>query len=103
MAARRGLARRGGGRDETGPRQEGGIFGRDEDMFLRSKSKCPNEVDRGIFGDKVVSKVGDAANETLFEGTTKGGERRRAKGAMPVGNEASCRQRLKREKGRRAR
>ncbi len=46
MAARRRLARRDGGREATGPRQEGGIFGWDEDMPLRSKSKCPNEVDK---------------------------------------------------------
>ncbi len=57
----------------------------------------------GKFGDKVVSEVRDAANETLFEGTTEGGERRRAKGAMPVGHETRCRQRLHEEKRRRGR
>jgi hypothetical protein len=41
-----GLARRVGGREATGPRQEGGIFGRDEDIPLRRKSKCPNDVNR---------------------------------------------------------
>jgi hypothetical protein len=51
----------------------------------------------GVLGDKFGSEEGNAVDKTFRQGFDEGRERGRAEGTVPVGNKASCRQRLKRE------
>ena len=105
-SARRGLVRGSPSRGATGPRQEGETDFRVEAIPFRRVSKCPKEVERdrgGILGDEFGSEEGNAVDKAFRQGFDEGIERRRAEGTMPVGHKASCRQRMKREEGRRAR
>ncbi len=92
-------------RGATGPRQEGETDFRVEAIPFRRVSKCPKEVerDRGIPGDEFGSEEENAVDKTFRQGFDESRERGRAEGTMPIGDKASCRQRLKREEGRRTR
>ncbi len=53
----------------------------------------------GVLGDKFGSEEGNAVDKAFRQGFDEGREKGRAEGTVPVGNKASCRQRLKREEG----
>ena len=57
----------------------------------------------GILGDEFGSEEGNAVDKNFLQSFDESRERGRAEGTMPIGDKASCRQRLKREEGRRAR
>jgi hypothetical protein len=100
--------RRSTARGATGPRQEGETIFRVEAIPFRRVSKCPKESRErqwGVLGDKFGSEEGslNAVDKAFCQGFDEGREGGRAEGTMPVGNKASCRQRLKREEGRRTR
>ena len=65
--------------------------------------KGGRERQRGVFRDELGGEEWNTVDKSFSQGFDEGRERGRAEGTMPVGNKASCRQRLKREKGRRAR
>ena len=53
----------------------------------------------GILGDELGSEEGNAVDKTFLQSFDESRERGRAEGTVPVGNKASCRQRLKSEEG----
>jgi hypothetical protein len=104
---RRGLMRGSTARGATGSRQEEETVFRDEAIPFRRISKCSKEVERDSGGhletSLAVRRDGNAVDKSFCQGFDEGRERGRAEGTTSVGHKASCRQRLKREKGRRAR
>ncbi len=106
-SARRGLMRGSIARGATGPRQEGETVFRVEAIPFRRVSKCPKEVERdsgGYLETSLGVRRGMPWIKPFIRALTKvERERGRAEGTMSIGDKASCRQRLRREEGRRTR
>ncbi len=90
--------------DRAKTRGRDGLSGRGNSLSQGVQvPKGSRERQWGVLGDKFGSKEGNTVDKAFRRGFDEGRERGRAKGTMPVGHKASCRQRLKREEGRRAR
>ncbi len=73
---------------------------------MRRVPKCPKEVERdsGGYLETSLEVRRNAVDKAFRQGFDESRERGRAEGTMPIGDKASCRQRLKkREEGRRTR
>ncbi len=90
--------------DKAKTRRRDGLSGRGNSLSQDVQvPKGSRERQRGVFRDELGGEEGNAVDESFCQGFDEGRERGRVEGTMPVGNKASCRQGLKREKGRRAR
>jgi hypothetical protein len=89
--------------DRAKTRGRDGLSGRGNSLSQGVQvPKGSRERQWGVLGDKFGSKEGNAVDKILRQGFDEGRERGRAEGTMSVGHKASSRQRLEREKGRRA-
>jgi hypothetical protein len=90
--------------DRAKTRRRDGLSGRGNSLSQGVQvPKGSRERQWGVLGDKFGSKEGNAVDKAFRQGFDEGRERGRAEGTMPVGHKESCRQRLKREEGRRTR
>ena len=90
--------------DRAKTRGRDGLSGRGNSLSQGVQvPKGSRERQGGVFRDELGGEEGNAVDKSFCQGFDEGRERGRAESTMPVGNKASCRQRLKREKGRRAR
>jgi hypothetical protein len=88
------------GSDRAKTRGRDGLSGRGNPLSQGIQMpKGSRERQWGILGDKFGSEEGNAVDKAFRQGFDESRERGRAEGTMPVGNKASCRQRLKREEG----
>ena len=90
--------------DRAKTRRGDGLSGRGNSLSQGVQvPKGGRERQRGVFRDELGGEEWNTVDKSFSQGFDEGRERGRAEGTMPVGNKASCRQRLKREKGRRTR